>query len=66
MKSKTKGQVKGNEELSLFDYYIQAAAIAVKMGIGLDYAFKTYVKPHMPDKVPTLTHRQAEMISRNG
>lgn len=53
-------------ELSLFDYYIQAAAVAVRMGIGLEYAFKTYVKPHMPESVPTLTPEQAAIICKNG
>lgn len=33
------------EQPSLFGFYVRAAMIAAKMGIGLEYAFRRYVKP---------------------
>ncbi len=36
------------EEVSLFGYYVRAANVAARLGIGLGYAFDKYVKPTMP------------------
>lgn len=33
------------EQPSLFGFYVRAAVIAVKLNIGLEYAFRRYVKP---------------------
>jgi hypothetical protein len=41
---------KKEEEKSLLDYYITAAIIAAKMDIGLEYAYRQYVKPTMPPR----------------
>jgi hypothetical protein len=30
---------------SLFSFYVRAAVIAVKLNIGLEYAYRRYVKP---------------------
>lgn len=30
---------------SLFGFYVRASMIAAKLGIGLEYAFRRYVKP---------------------
>jgi hypothetical protein len=37
-------------DASLLDYYIKAAVVAIRLGIGLQYAFDRYVKPHMPPR----------------
>jgi hypothetical protein len=53
---------------SLLDYYVTAAIIAVKMNIGLDYAFRRYVKPTMPHDGSVQAYRpeQAEMLEQSG
>jgi hypothetical protein len=53
-----------NENLSLLDYYYKAARVAATMGVGLDYAFKRYVKPHMPpeSEIDVMTQAQANQI----
>jgi hypothetical protein len=53
-----------NEPLSLLDYYYKAARVAATMGVGLDYAFKRYVKPHMPpeNEIDVMTQAQANQI----
>lgn len=33
------------EQPSLFGFYVRAAVIAVKLNIGLEYAYRRYVKP---------------------
>lgn len=33
------------DQPSLFGFYVRAAMIAAKLGIGLEYAFRRYVKP---------------------
>lgn len=42
----------GIEQPSLFSYYIQAAYLACRFGVGLDYAFRRYVKPTMISDAP--------------
>jgi len=44
---------------SLFSYYVRAAFIAARMGVSLEYAFRTYVKPGMPqDKIKPFTAKE--------
>jgi hypothetical protein len=48
---------------SLFGYYVSAALIAARMGISLDYAFKKYVKPTMPDEdIELFTQEEAREL----
>lgn len=51
-------------EVSLFGYYVQAALVAARMGIGLDYAFRRYVKPAMPQDggLMPFTHEEAKEL----
>lgn len=59
--------VEVSQQRSLFGYYVQAALIAAQMQIGLDYAFKRYVKPEMPSEgLLTFTHEEAEALVRSG
>lgn len=55
---------KRKEEVSLFGYYVQAANVAARLGIGLAYAFDRYVKPTMPKdgSIRPYTEREFEEI----
>lgn len=59
-KKKKKNHNKTTDCTSLFGYYVQAAAVAARMGIGLDYAFRQYVKPHMKDDCDVIPFTQEE------
>ncbi len=53
---------------SLLDYYVTAAIIAVKLDVGIEYAFRKYVKPHMPTDggIQPFSLEQIEMMKQAG
>lgn len=56
------------EEVSLFGYYVRAANLAARLGIGLGYAFDKYVKPTMPKvgEIKTYTSEEWAAIFGTG
>lgn len=48
---------------SLFDYHVQAAVVAARLGISLSYAFDRYIKPTMPKgPIDSLRHDQYALV----
>ncbi len=54
------------EEVSLFGYYVRAANVAARLGIGLGYAFDKYVKPTMPKGVDLKVYTSEEWAAIYG
>ena len=51
---------------SMFDYHVQAAVVAARLGISLSYAFDRYIKPTMPDgPIDSLRSDQYAMVWGN-
>lgn len=50
------------ETKSLLHAYIQAAFVAVTMGVSLSHAFEYYVKPDLPADLPTMTPEECAVV----
>ena len=52
------------ETKSLLHAYIQAAFVAVTMGVSLSHAFDYYVKPDLPPNLPTMTPEERAVVAQ--